>query len=130
MKLLNAEFVMTSPIDQLQADFIIEEGSDDIKIVDDGTGVDMRILHLKRDAALLLNLQLSLARVAVYLDIVLLELFLGGFCVFLNGEVSQVTLADAEDHRLGEWGGFCALVSGEFHAEFLALFFGIRQHMI
>lgn len=129
MKLLNAKFMVAGAVDQLQADFIIEEGSDDIEVVDDGAGVDMRILHLKRGAAFL-HLKLALACVAVYLDVVLLELFLGGFGVFLNGEVSEVALAGAEDHRLGQRGGFLALVSGEFHAEFLALFFGIRQHMI
>lgn len=53
MKLLNAELVITSPIDQFQADLVIEEGSDDIKIVDNSTSVDMRVLHLKRSAAIL-----------------------------------------------------------------------------
>ena len=94
VKLLHAEFVMTGPIDEFQADFKIEEGSDDIEIIDDGAGVDMRVLHLKRGAAFL-HLQLALTRVAVHLHIVFLELFLGGFCVFLEGEVSEVALADA-----------------------------------
>lgn len=129
MELLDAELVITGPVDQFQADLVIEEGSDDIEVVDDGAGVDVRVLDLERSAALL-HLELSLAGVAVYLHVVLLDLLLWGLGVLLDGEVAQVALADAEHHRLGERGRLLALVTGEFHAEFLALFFGIRQHDI
>jgi hypothetical protein len=128
VEILDAEFVVAGPVDEFEADFVIEEGGDGIKAVHDVAGGDVAVFDLQGRAAL--DLQFPLAGIALAFDVILLQLVAWGLHLLADGKIAHISLTDTEDHRFREGCGLLPLVSCKLHTEFLALLFRIRIHAI